>query len=160
MRKKNALRKHFIADKKPSHNKVGDVQSADWLPLGKGITSLENDMDEKTESFADYAGDGTEHDEIIGVTPKWKASGKLDREDKAQALVESKEYATADDRKIWHKVVDSDGKNERAGLATLTDIKIAGGDASEYEGIEFTISHDEVPEKKKATTTPTPGIGG
>lgn len=158
MRNKNAKRKHFIADRTKTVDTVDKV--SEWLALGKDITSMENDMDEKTESYSDYAGDGTEHDEIIGVTPKWKGSGKLNRDDKAQALIEAKEYAIGEERKIFHKYVDSDGKTERAGLATLTDIKIAGGDASEYEEVEFTISHDEVPKKKTVTPAVSPVPGG
>ena len=49
------------------------------------------------------------------------------------------------DRLVWHKIVDSDGKNQHVGIATVTGIKAGSGAASDYELFECKISYNSIP---------------
>ncbi|CRT89877.1 major tail shaft protein [Streptococcus equi subsp. equi] len=56
-------------------------------------------------------------------------------------------FATGEQRKVWFKVVDADGKTQYVAPATVSEIKIGGGEASEYEAFECTISWNAVPKQ-------------
>ena len=73
--------------------------------------------------------------------------GDYIKEDAAQAIIAAMEFKTGDDRNVWFKVVESDGKTQYVGVATASGIKIGGGEASEYEGFEVTISWNTSPKQ-------------
>ena len=56
-------------------------------------------------------------------------------------------FKTGDERNVWFKVVDADGKTQYVGVATVSGIKIGGGEASEYEAFECTISWNAAPKQ-------------
>ena len=60
-------------------------------------------------------------------------------------MVASKKYKTGEGRKVWHKVVMTNG-DTYIGRATLTDIIAGAGDATEYEDFSCTITFDRIPE--------------
>ena len=72
---------------------------------------------------------------------------RIVEEDEAQAIVAAMRFKTGDDRNVWFKVVDADGKTQYVGVATVSGIKIGGGDASEYETFECTISWNVAPKQ-------------
>lgn len=56
-----------------------------------------------------------------------------------------------DDRKVWHKVVSADGKKQWTGLATISDIKVGDGDATDYEAFGCKLTFNQLPKEKVLT---------
>lgn len=143
-RQKNALRGHFVA---PYNNGTEPASAETWLELAKWITDVSDDTDEKTEDQAFYDGDGTEETSVISVKGAYTFEGTYDPDDKAQALIASMKYKTGDERKVWHKVVQSDKKKQFVGVATVTEIKAGSGAAADYEAFGCKISYNATPKE-------------
>lgn len=139
---KNALRKHYIADWKKEHTQA--PEKTDFLRLAKNISSITDDTDEETDDKAFYDGDGTKEKKVVGISEAWKAEGIRDYDDPAQNLIASKKRKTGDDRKVWHKIVDSVEKTEVCEVATLSDIKSGGGDAGDDEEFGCTLTYNKI----------------
>lgn len=145
-RKKNALRKHEIADIDATD--ATKVPTA-WLPLAKWISEIADDTDETSEETGYYDGDGTPTTDVVSIAEKWSFTGVYDADDKAQTLVASKKRLIGEDRKIWHRITQTDGKVFQ-GVATLSEIKAGTGEATAYEEFSCNINFDQIP--KEATT--------
>lgn len=143
---KNAKRKHFIAEWAADSTATEPTGDA-WKWLADGVTTAEVENDEETDDVAYYNGDGTKKTVVTSVKKGYSFEGDYIREDAAQALIASKELKTGDDRNLWFKVVEADGKTQKVGVATVSDIKIGGGEASEYEAFEATISWNSAPKE-------------
>lgn len=143
-RQKNALRGHFIA---PYNGGTEPTGESAWLELAKWITDVSDDTDEKTEDQAFYDGDGTEETSVISVKGAYTFEGTYDPDDKAQALIAAMKYKTGDERKVWHKVVQSDKKKQFVGVATVTEIKAGSGAAADYEAFGCKISYNATPKE-------------
>lgn len=143
-RQKNALRGHFIA---PYNGGTEPTGESAWLELAKWITDVSDDTDEKTEDQAFYDGDGTEETSVISVKGAYTFEGTYDPEDPAQALIAAMKYKTGDERKVWHKVVQSDKKKQFVGVATVTEIKAGSGAAADYEAFGCKISYNATPKE-------------
>lgn len=143
-RQKNALRGHFVA---PYNGGTEPSTKEAWLELAKWITDVSDDTDEKTEDQAFYDGDGTEETSVISVKGAYTFEGTYDPDDKAQALIASMKYKTGDERKVWHKVVQSDNKKQFVGVATVTEIKAGSGAAADYEAFGCKISYNATPKE-------------
>lgn len=143
-RQKNALRGHFVA---PYNNGTEPTGESAWLELAKWITDVSDDTDEKTEDQAFYDGDGTEETSVISVKGAYTFEGTYDPDDKAQALIAAMKYKTGDERKVWHKVVQSDKKKQFVGVATVTEIKAGSGAAADYEAFGCKISYNATPKE-------------
>lgn len=131
MRKKNALRKHFVAPYTDST--MPKAEDEFWLPLAANITTISDDSEEKTDTAGDYAGDGNEVDVLTGRSEKWNYEGTYDPSDKAQELIASMKRKTTDEeRMIWHKIIESDGSIV-IGAAKALEVVAGGGDATEFE---------------------------
>src|SRR5690625_316518 len=152
-RLKNALRKHFIQ----AWEKGQDEPGEEWLELAHYISNISVEPNETTEEEAFYSGDGTPEETVVSVARAYSPEGHFDPEDPAQALIEELQYEVGDDRKVWHKVVRSDGKKEWVGRATVLDIIAGAGEASDYEEFSCTIRFDEKP---KVTETEGNGDNG
>lgn len=139
---KNALRKHYVADWKKEHTQA--PEKTDFLRLAKNISSITDDTDEETDDKAFYDGDGTKEKKVVGISEAWKAEGIRDYDDPAQNLIASKKRKTGDDRKVWHKIVDSVEKTEVTEVATLSDIKSGGGDAGDDEEFGCTLTYNKI----------------
>lgn len=151
-RKKNALRQHFVANYDPTKPDTKPLADA-YLRLGKYVTAVEDDGDVNAEDYADYAGDGTLGSDITGVTEKWNFSGYWDPEQESQKLIKSKKRALGDDRKVWHKIVETDGTTIE-GVGTLSEKIVAGsGEASDYEEFSCSITYDKTPEVTEPGTS-------
>lgn len=142
VRNKNALRGHFIAQ--VTDPKV-EPEKSTYLELAKWITDVDDDTDESTTSVAYYDGDGTEETSVTGVKEAYTFKGTYDAEDPAMKYIAALKRKTADDRLVWHKVVDSDGKNQHVGIATVTNIKAGSGAAADYEAFECKIAYNSIP---------------
>lgn len=142
-RSKNARREHFIAafaDQKP-----GD-EDPKWKKIGKWIHESNNENAEETEEYADFAGDGTKQNEVIGLTIGRSFKGYFDREQESHKMIHDMvEKYEGNARKVWYKVKEPNGK-VTVGIATISDIKIGSGEASDYEDIEFKVTYDKIPE--------------
>lgn len=146
MRKKNALTKYYVAPI-PQGN-----EEPEWLRLARWINTVNDDSEEETEEDADYFGDGTPQTDVVSVKKAYSFEGKFDEEDPAHQFVASKELTIGDDRKILFKQERTNG-DVLTGKATISDIKITGGEATEYAPISFKIGWDEIPTVTKATPT-------
>ncbi|CAQ57839.1 hypothetical protein D8810_10170 [Streptococcus gordonii] len=142
VRNKNALRGHFIAQ--VTDPKVEPEKSA-YLELAKWISDIDDDTDETTTSTAYYDGDGTEETTVTGVKEAYSFKGTYDAEDLAMKYIADLKRKKDKDRLVWHKIVDSDGKNQHVGIATVTGIKAGSGAASDYELFECKISYNSIP---------------
>lgn len=145
-RYKNALRQHFIAEVDGTEQPTG----ADWLPLAKWITDIDDDTTEDTETNAYYDGDGTPENEVTAVAIGYAFSGTHDKADPAQALIASLKTKTGEGRQVWHKVIEAGGEKEYVGLAVVTDIVAGGGPAEGYESFSCNITYKEIPEYQNA----------
>lgn len=142
VRNKNALRGHFIA---PVTDKKTEPDKPAYLELAKWIEDVDDDTEETTTSIAYYDGDGTEETTVTGVKGSYTFKGTYDSEDPAMKYVADLKYKRNDDRLVWHKVVDSDGKNQHVGIATVSGIKAGSGAAANYEEFACKISYNSLP---------------
>lgn len=144
-RNKNAKREHYLAEYTPGQEAAPLADGENWLRLAKYISSIGDDTDEQTDDTGFYDGDGTPETTVTAVSGAYSPEGSYDPEDKAQALVASKKYKIGEGRKVWHKVVMTNG-DTYIGRATLTDIIAGAGDATEYEDFSCTITFDRIPD--------------
>ena len=131
-RYKNALRGHFIA---PVTDPKVEPEKSTYLELAKWIEDIADDTDEQTTSTAYYDGDGTEETTVTSVKGTYTFKGTYDKEDPAMKYVAGLKYKLGNERLVWHKVVDADGKNQAVGIATV----------SEYEEFSCKISYNSLP---------------
>lgn len=141
-RQKNALRGHFIA---PVTDPKTEPAKEAYKELAKWIEDVDDDTDEATTSVAYYDGDGTEETTVTSVKGSYTFKGTYDKEDEAMALIAGLKYKLGNDRLVWHKVVDSDGKNQHVGIATVSVIKAGSGAAANYEEFSCKISYNSLP---------------
>ena len=141
-RYKNALRGHFIA---PVTDPKVEPEKSTYLELAKWIEDISDDTDEQTTSTAYYDGDGTEETTVTAVKGTYTIKGTYDKEDPAMKYIAGLKYKLGNERLVWHKVVDADGKNQAVGIATVSDIKAGSGAAAEYEEFSCKISYNSLP---------------
>ena len=152
MRRKNALRGHFVAEFDQENPKQ---EPSEWLELAKWIDEITDDTDETTEESGDYAGDGNPSTEVISVAEAWTVSGTYDDEDPAQKLIVSKKRKTGQGRKLWHRVVESNTKKQWTGVATATEIIGGSGAATDYEAFGCKLTFEGLPKESVPV-----GVGG
>lgn len=145
-RNKNALRKHLIADVETDSP---ETEPTEFFELAKWILTVSDETEEDTESEGFYDGDGTPETSVNSVAGAYSFEGYYDPEDEAQALIASKKYKPQE-RKVWHKVINTDG-TETVGIATVTGIIAGAGDATAFEEFGCTITYDSLPKTKEAT---------
>lgn len=141
-RYKNALRGHFIA---PVTDPKVEPEKSAYLELAKWIEDIADDTDEATTSVAYYDGDGTEETTVTSVKGSYTFKGTYDKEDPAMKHIAGLKYKLGNERLVWHKIVDADGKNQAVGIATVSDIKAGSGAAAEYEEFFCKISYNSLP---------------
>ena len=141
-RYKNALRGHFIA---PVTDPKVEPEKSAYLELAKWIEDISDDTDETTSSTAYYDGDGTEETTVTAVKGTYTVKGTYDNEDPAMKHIAGLKYKLGNERLVWHKIVDADGKNQTVGIATVSDIKAGSGAAAEYEEFGCKISYNSLP---------------
>jgi len=139
---KNALRGHFIA---PITDPKVEPEKTTYLELAKWIEDITDDTDEQTTSTAYYDGDGTEETTVTAVKGTYTVKGTYDKEDPAMKYIADLKYKLGNDRLVWHKVIDADGKTQAVGIATVSDIKAGSGAAAEYEEFSCKISYNSLP---------------
>ena len=142
MRNKNAMRQHFVA---PFSEGVTPPANTNFLPLAKYITEITDGTDDVTDEFADYAGDGTVQTDIVGIQEAWNISGTFDASDAAQALIASMKREVGIGRKLWHRIIDSNGTEEIVGVATALSIIAGSGAAEDHEEFSCTLQYDQRP---------------
>ena len=141
-RYKNALRGHFIA---PVTDPKTEPEKSAYMELAKWIEDISDDTDETTSSVAYYDGDGTEETAVTAVKGTYTVKGTYDNEDPAMKHIAGLKYKLGNERLVWHKIVDADGKNQAVGIATVSDIKAGSGAAAEYEEFGCKISYNSLP---------------
>ena len=141
-RYKNALRGHFIA---PVTDPKVEPEKSAYQELAKWIEDIADDTDEATTSVAYYDGDGTEETTVTSVKGSYTFKGTYDKEDPAMKHIAGLKYKLGNERLVWHKIVDADGKNQAVGIATVSDIKAGWGASAEYEEFSCKISYNSLP---------------
>lgn len=142
-REKNALTKYFVAEM------VEDGMEPEYFRLAKWISTVTDDSEEEVESTAYYDGDGTPEDDVISVKKTYTFEGTRDDEDPAQNLIAGLEFETGEARKIMFKQERTNG-DILEGPATVKEIKVTGGEASEYALFSCAISWDRKPDITKS----------
>jgi len=142
MRNKNAQRQHFVAPF--TTNGIAPASNL-FLPLAKYITDITDSTDDQTDEFTDYAGDGTPQVEVTGFQEAWEVSGTFDSTDPAQALIAGMKRNIGNGRKLWHRIVESNGQRAIVGVATALDIVSGSGSADEHEEFSCTLKFDQRP---------------
>ena len=145
-RKKNALTKYFVGP-------WTDDTSTATQRLAKWISSVTDDSDESTEDSAFYDGDGTPESDVVSVKKSYSFEGMYDETDPAMKYIASLEFETGEGRNIAFKQERTDG-SILEGRATVTEIKVTGGEASEYATFGCSISWDSKPKITPAPVTP------
>ena len=143
---KNAKRKHFVAPWSAENPTTEPLTDA-WKWIADGVTTAEVESDEETDDTAYYNGDGTKETTVVSVKYGYTFEGDYIKEDAAQKIIADMRFLTGDQRKVWFKVVDPDGKTQYSGVATVSEIKIGGGEASEFESFGCKISWNSVPKQ-------------
>ena len=115
------------------------------MELAKWIEDIADDTDEATTSVAYYDGDGTEETTVTSIKGSYTFKGTYDKEDPAMKHIAGLKYKLGNERLVWHKIVDADGKNQAVGIATVSDIKAGSGAAAEYEEFSCKISYNSLP---------------
>lgn len=143
-RKKNALTEYYVGA-----IPVDDLGEPEYKKLAKWVSSVTDDSEEETEDMGFYDGDGTPETDVISVKKVYTFEGMYDEEDPAMKFIASLEFETGEARKIMFKQVRTNG-DTLEGTATVTDIKVTGGEATEYATFECTIGWDKKPKITKA----------
>lgn len=151
-RLKNAARQHFVAPYVSGTETAPTTEG--WLELGKYISAIGDDTQEGTEEEGFYDGDGSAEIEVTSVAQAYTPEGYFDPEDPAQALIAGLKFKTGSGRKIWHKVIRSDGKKQWVGRATVSAIVAGAGDAVAYEAFSCNIRFDTIPEETDLPIVP------
>ena len=139
-REKNALTKYYVAD-----IPADEITDPDYLRLAKWVSNVTDDSDEESEDQGFYDGDGTPETDVISVKKTYTFEGMYDDADPAMKFIASKEFETGEGRKIMMKQERTNG-DVLEGPATITDIKVTGGEATEYATFECAISWDKKPD--------------
>lgn len=145
-RQKNALRKHFVAPFNKESATTAPTKEQYKL-LAKYIKTVNDETDEDTDDVAWYDGDGTPEETVKSVKAGFSFEGNFDVEDDAQKLIADLRYKVGDDRKVWFKVISSDGKTAWEAVAIVSKIKAGDGDASDFENFECTIKWTTLPKQ-------------
>lgn len=138
-RKKNALTEYHVAAVPVSEG------LAEYKRLAKWVSNVSDDTDEQTEDQGFYDGDGTPETDVISVKKAYTFEGMFDETDEAMKLIAGLEFETGEARKVMFKQVRTDGSTLE-GPATVTGIKVTGGEATEYATFECAIAWDKKPE--------------
>lgn len=148
-RNKNALTRHFIAE-------LTEGETApEYKRLAHRITAINDASDETTEEYAYYSGNGTPTTDVETVRKAYDVEGQLDLDDPAQLIVYDKEFETGDGRRVMYKQERTDG-TILEGVAVISNIVVAGGEASDYAPITFTIGWEDKPSMTVGSTVEQP----
>lgn len=142
-RQKNALTEYYVGT-------WSDLATEADLRLAKWISSVTDDSDESTEDTAFYDGDGTPESDVVSVKKSYSFEGMYDETDPAMKFIASLELEVGEGRKIAFKQKRTNG-DVLTGRATVTEIKVTGGEASEYATFSCKIAWDAKP---KVTPAP------
>lgn len=139
-RKKNALTEYYVGALP-----VDESTEPEYLRLAKWVSTVTDDSEEETEDMGFYDGDGTPETDVISVKKVYTFEGMYDEEDAAMSFIAGLEFETGENRKIMFKQVRTNGE-VLEGKATVSEIKVTGGEATEYATFECTIGWDKKPE--------------
>lgn len=142
-RKKNALTEYYVGA-----IPADGTTEPEYFRLAKWISSVEDDSDEESEDTGYYDGDGTPETDITSVKKNYSFEGLYDETNEAMKFIAGLEFETGEGRKVMFKQVRTDG-TELEGEATVTEIVVTGGEATEYAAFSCGIAWN-----KKPTITP------
>jgi len=139
-RKKNALTEYYVGAIPED-----GISEPEYFRLPKWISTVNDDSEEETEEQGFYDGDGTPETDVISIKKTYTFEGFFDEDDPAHQFIAGLEFETGENRKIMFKQVRTNG-DVLEGPATISEIKVTGGEATEYATLECTIAWDKKPE--------------
>ena len=89
-------------------------------------------------------GDGTPQSDVVSIKKTYTFEGTYDDDNPAHKFIAGLEFEIGEGRKIMFKQERTNG-DVLEGIATVTDIKVTGGEATEFATFECTIAWDEKP---------------
>lgn len=115
------------------------------MVIGAGITGVDPDNNEETEDTFYYDGKGSATTDVTGFKMSYSFEGHRKYGDPAQDFIMALANKTGPDRKVDDYIVTEPNGDKWNGPATISDIKLPGGDANSKGEIEWTISYDGAP---------------
>lgn len=126
-----------------------DALSGALKSLLEGIVTIDEESDENVEAFEYWSHKGSSEEEVTRISKKITVTGHRMVGDEAQDLIAGMEFETGSKRDIWLSRKSRDGVTF-IGRATVSNIKIFGGDANGYRPFECEIAWKGKPEKTQA----------
>ncbi|MCC2397545.1 capsid protein [Bacillus cereus] len=131
---------------------TGTEATPKWSKLAKGILSVSPDLNEESDENYYYDGSGMATRDITGLMVSYEFEGHRAYGDEAQDFIFGKALQVGEGRKVEFRVTEPSG-DKFEGLATVSDITLAGGDANAKGEVSFTIAFDGLPEFTEAPVT-------
>ncbi|AUR81266.1 major tail protein [Bacillus phage Wes44] len=115
------------------------------MAIGAGVTGVDPDNNEETEDTYYYDGAGSATTDVTGFKMSYAFEGHRKYGDPAQDYIMALANKTGPARKVDDFIVTEPNGDKWNGPATISDIKLPGGDANSKGEIEWTISYDGAP---------------
>ncbi|MDG4958551.1 phage tail tube protein [Lactococcus lactis] len=149
----NYLNKYEIGEAGIVDPSTGKITPPDKLyELAEGIQSVDLKNDEDSSDYSYYADRGGKETNISTVSTSYAFKGhRRYAEDDAQAFIRERLAKTGQDRVVYFKHTEPDGRI-LSGNATLSGIVHGGGDAGERGNFESTITFNGLPDDSKSNT--------
>lgn len=142
----NYKRKHFLAEFKEGTEPTEE----DFKRLSHRIADINDDSSDETDSQVFYdSEDGTAEETLLSRTETWSFEGQYDPKDECHQIVKKAKRSDDEGRKVWHKIIETDG-TEVVGLAKIFDPIAGGGAAADKEALSGRIAFIKKPEVKEA----------
>lgn len=147
----NWMNKYEIGEKGEVGSDGKITPPAELLELAAGIQTVDPSNDEDTEDYSYYGDRGGKQTEVTGLSSAYAFTGhRLYADDPAQEFVRDRLTKTGQDRVVYFKHTEPDGR-VRAGNATLSGIVHTGGDANTRGNFEATMTFIGLPSDEKGT---------
>ena len=139
MREFNSATEYYVA------TPVEGELEPDFKELAAGILEVDPDIDDETEEFGYYDIEGGGTELAIGrIAHSYTVSGHRFVEDEAQNVIAALEWEQ-EGRVIPFRILDSDYTYE--GEATVSNIKLRGGESNDYRPFECEIRWVRKPDR-------------
>jgi hypothetical protein len=149
MMRTNVDSQHFIAPFVDANTKP---KESDWMKVAAGLTSI-TDGTEETSQERNYL-DGERTNAITAISWAYSFAGDFNPDIPVHEYIDSIRLKTTGGRKVWYRVIRSDMKKQWEGHATVSEIKVADGEADDLESLEFKVRYDHIPEESVPGATP------
>lgn len=128
-----------------------ETEPEELLELASGIQEVSPSQEETTEKFEYYGDKGGSQEDVVSISGTFAFTGhRMYATDDAQAFVRARLNKSGQDRIVFFKHTEPDGKVTQ-GNATLKGIVHTGGGANNRGNFECQITFNGVPHETVAT---------